>query len=80
VQAFQPPSDQDLKQQALQGLQDNDPTSYRDLLKQNQVDAELNRMVQRCKNLVNDLIQTGVPAWMAWDQARREVLALLPQS
>jgi hypothetical protein len=79
-QPFPPPSDQALKQQALQGLKDNDPRSYRDLLKEHQVDAEVDRMVQRCKDLVADLIQTGVPAWMAWDQARREELALIPQS
>jgi hypothetical protein len=79
-QAFQPPSDQALKQQALQGLKDNDPRSYRDLLQDHQVEQEVDRMVERCKRLVADLTETGVPAWMAWDWARREVLALIPQS
>ena len=79
-QPFPPPSDEDLRKQALLGLQTNDPRSYQRLQREHQVDAEVERMVQRCKRLVSNLTETGVPAWMAWDQARREELALLPQS
>jgi hypothetical protein len=77
---FQPPSDSELREQALEGLKSNDPRSYRDLVQEKDLEQDLDRRVQRCKRLVGNLERSGVPAWMAWDQARREVLALLPQS
>jgi hypothetical protein len=79
---FQPPSDADLKAQALLGLKYADPLTYRQLKQQGKaaLEQEAERMVARCKRLVDNLERSGLPAWAAWDWARREELALLPQN
>ena len=74
------PSDQELRQQALLGLQQRDPRSYKDLQAENGLEKELDERVQDCRDLVRSLVKSGVPRPMAWDQARREVLALQPQN
>jgi len=78
--SFPEPSNQELREQALLGLQQKDPRGYKDLQAEHGLDKELDERVQECRDLVRSLVKSGVPAPMAWDQARREVLALQRQS
>ena len=70
----QPYSDQELKDKALNFLQENRPKDLRRLRAQGQLEQELSERVEACKRYAKNLEQSGAQPMEAWHRAVRQYL------